>query len=758
MKQLMMDTGTRSSIFTVLIVVISLLLGGCAGFSPHHQEPPLNSKKESPEEFSARDESLKDTIVTENNREYKLHSTPFGVVKQSVDLTEKPVRENRKKTRRQVARAADLEPTVKSVPATNSHRKSPVRYHKKSDTEPSPNVTGPVVLNFDDADLYEVIRTFAELLGINYIADTGVRGKVTIHTAGEIKSSELFSVFYQILEVNGFTAIKEGSLYKIVKLKEAGRSSILSGMGRDSDEVAPSQRVVIQIIPLEYIAAAEMIKLLTPFISAEGSIVSHEQTNTLVLVDKGVNVLKALKLIETFDIDMFEAADHRFYLLENSSTDDMAKLLNDILTAYGSSLKGEYKLVPINHLNTILVISRNPKVFEKIDKFITRLDAVSESAEPQIYVYFMKNSMASDLGGLLTGIFSKSGAAKDQRAKGPSKEKEERSPYAPPDIFARKDKKKQKTRATAPGDFEGSGMLRGEVKITADEIRNALIIEATPSDYQIIHDILERLDVMPRQVLIEVTFADITLDESTDLGVEWDFLKDRDSDTGLLNANISSSGLSYTIGLTQEWMHALSALAQDKKVNILSSPSVLASDNKEANINIASQIPVASAQYNFETGGDGVVQTNIQYRDTGVILSVTPHINENGLVSMEVRQEVSEQSDGVNVGGEEFPSFLERSVNTTLTVKHGQTIVMGGLISETINRGNSGVPVLRSLPLVGYLFGSRSKSFNKTELIIMITPYVIVSLDDVDAVTFEFKSKVANALGGLGYEAYKKRF
>jgi general secretion pathway protein D len=210
---------------------------------------------------------------------------------------------------------------------------------------------------------------------------------------------------------------------------------------------------------------------------------------------------------------------------------------------------------------------------------------------------------------------------------------------------------------------------------------------------------------------------------------------------------LGGSGFRYTIGMTDRWKSALAFLASENKVNILSSPSILASDNKEARIDISTEIPIPSVQYKvYESGTEPVLETTIEYRDTGVLLSVTPHINERGLVTMDINQEVSEQSEYISIGVEDetYPSFYKRSVNTTLTVKHAQTIVIGGLIKETKSEGSAGAPWLSKIPIIRYLFGKEKKSVSKTELIILITPYVIVSLEDVDAVTEEFKRKVGS--------------
>ncbi len=247
-------------------------------------------------------------------------------------------------------------------------------------------------------------------------------------------------------------------------------------------------------------------------------------------------------------------------------------------------------------------------------------------------------------------------------------------------------------------------------------------------------------------MLIEVVIAEISLDKGTELGVEWTFKKDNWTDTGSLSASIGASGLQYVLGLSQKWQVALHALANDSKLNIISSPSVLASDNKQARIDVTTEVPIPSTNYTIVTNGENVLETKVEYRNTGVILEVTPHINEYGLVTMDVSQEVSNVGTLIKVAGQDYYSFDARKILTSLTVKHNQSIVIGGLISSTKNDASSGVPWLVKIPFLRWLFGTETKSIRKSELIVMITPRVITSLEDVDSISEEFKKKIGNAM------------
>lgn len=734
-----------------IVLVLLTFVAGCAG---------LDSS------LPSADRSMPSQKTREKKTQAKPR-TPLSVR----DKAANPIRQPDKNSAYPVTEEKN-QPAVKTEKALSSaprltdnlsepHRPSPEKsrptfslkpVYSATSEHPSDNTDPPnMVFNFDNADLYEVIRTMAELLEINYIVDPNVRGTVTIHTAGKLRKRDLFPLFFQILEANGLTAVKEGDLYRVNRIKEASRMSIpIYKTDRDTDVgklLAPGEHLIMQIIPLRHISPQEMTKLLTPFISAEGTIISHDDSKTLLLVDKADVVNRALRLVDIFDVDTAPELTQHFRPLKYIDAKEAAKILEEIMFVYTSDEKDAFKIIALERLNTLLIMTKQPGLIEGMDKMIARLDVPGDSVEPRIYVYSVKNGEAKELSALLGSVFTGTTAPPEAESKtGTEKEDADKIVSGSTPFGKKAEKKSPKPSTPAFEETLGSGTLKGEVNITADEIRNALIIEAIPSDYRIIENLLKKIDILPRQVLIEVVIAEISLDTLTDLGLEWHYSKGEGSmDTSLLSADITSSGLQYVIGQANRWTHTLSALATENKVNLISSPTVLASDNKEAKISVATQIPVASAEYRYDAGNEGVTQTNIQYRDTGVILSVKPHINERGLVSMEINQEVSESGGGVDVGGKVYPSFRQRSVTTTLTVKHGQTIVIGGLITEKDEGGKGGVPFLSDIPILGYLFGKTKNEFNKTELVLLITPRVIVNLEEIDAVTEDFKNKVTNA-------------
>ena len=507
--------------------------------------------------------------------------------------------------------------------------------------------------------------------------------------------------------------------------------------------------------------------MISPFVSADGVIISEGGSNTLLVVDKGINILKVLKLVEAFDVSVFERMKYRFYTLQNMSVEEAVKLLKEVLTQAAGASKDDVRFIPLVRLNALLVVSPSPDVFSRVEAFIRQLDVPSESAQPQIHVYSVKNGMATELGDILRSIFGKSAEIrKDTKrdsvqtnpfatvytsitgkpAAPPTAPTAPSAPAAPPTS-----PKPDTPTTPAAAETGSSPTLRGDIRITADPIRNALIIEAIPRDYLVVERILRRLDVLPRQVLIEVVIAEISLSKGTELGIEWTFKKDPWIDSGPISATIGASGLQYVIGLSQKWQAALHALARDSKVNILGSPSVLASDNKQARIDVTTEVPIPTTSYTTvgATVGTSVLETQVAYRNTGVILEVTPHINEHGLVTMDVSQEVSNVGELVKVADKDYYTFNKRKVTTALTVKHNQAIVIGGLINQQKGDSATGVPWLVKIPLIRWLFGVETTSVSKSELIVMITPHVITSLEDVDTVSEEFKRKIGSAMSIL---------
>lgn len=392
----------------------------------------------------------------------------------------------------------------------------------------------------------------------------------------------------------------------------------------------------------------------------------------------------------------------------------------------------------------LLIVTARPEGLVKFMKILDAIDIASSDRENiRTFVYYAENGEAKKLADILKSIYVQQKGARTTRP----------TPRRP---SSRRGSAKNKTVA-APTVIGGTaGEIEGDVNITAYEDINALIIKSSPAAYLAILETLKKLDIPLRQVLIEVLVAEVTLNDDERLGIEW-LLKTRgepaviagnlpsgiDIDTPATGA-VTDNYFGYIIDPTK-FVSLISAFASYGKVNVLSSPHILALDNKEAKIEIGDEIPIATGLNTSATGTEAgttlVSSGQIQYKTAGVILTVTPHISEKGNVMLKISQEFSGPGESTEVAGQKFPAFFTRKAQTSGIVKDGHTLVIGGLISENKTVTKSGFPILSKIPILGYLFGSTSSTARRTELLVMVTPHVIKNQDDADRVTKQFQEK-----------------
>ena len=606
-----------------------------------------------------------------------------------------------------------------------------------------------VVLNFEGADIYEVLQVFAEVLEFTYTVDPRVRGKVTIHTKHRLNREQLEAIFHKILELNGVAAIGKDGFYEIIPLGEAiRRGEIVSSELRSIKGLGPDKSVV-EIVPCTYVSASELAKMVKPFVSEGGAVYEFPLLNLLIIADDPGSVLRVRSIIEALDVNTFENVHFRLYSLENASVEDVG----DDLKAALESIKlteriGKhliFSFTPIPRINAVLVVSSMPELFQKVQLLIRALDSEASENEERVFVYRVQNSKAEDIVNVLEAIYGEG----KQESKSSDKSKKGTTPQ----VRAQQPARAQARQVTVAGDV--AGVVSGDVKFVFDEINNSILVRATPRDYRSILKTIRELDLYPRQVLIEVLIAEITLDDSTAMGFEWSKLgaQGTGSQAGWTSGLSGSSppittGLVYTVNYVNSFVSALRAFASENKVNVLSSPHIIASNNQEAKIDVSREVPIVTSETTTTaatttaTGGTTTRDQSIEYRDTGIILTVTPYINDQGLVKLEINQEVSNLDTTTVIEGINSPVFFKRVATTTLTVQDGQSVLIGGLIEQTKTRNRSGVPGLSKIPVVGWLFGYYEEKINKTELMLLLTPRVIEHIEEADLVTAEFRQKV----------------
>jgi general secretion pathway protein D len=644
-------------------------------------------------------------------------------------------------------------------------------------TPPSPSTPvkppetprGPgVVFNFDNADLYEVIRVMAEILKINYIVDPKVRGVVNIHTVGQIPSEDIFPIFQSILRLNGATAVKKDNVYEIVPFGDAKKSYVPFSTTRDPAKLAAEERYTTQIIILRYIPVAEVSKLIKPFLSDGADIIEHPPHNILILNDLASNVRKSLDIINLFDIDLFTDMKVRIYPVLNADVTEVTKEMERIFASFEISTKSGrgvgITFTPVARINSLLVISSIPHIFEKVEAWLRELDKTpAEGTKLSVFVYYVQNGKAKDLADVLKQIFVETKAKKPE-----FKEK-----VVTPEPTPRGVRPTTPAPSAAPKE-EAAAVPEGEINIVVDEANNALVIRAFQRDYRAILETIKKLDIYPKQVLIEVMVAEITLDDTTRFGIEWSrFLShsitSEKAQEVVLGARppadpfttaLTAIGIRYSIvELGGRVSAAIRAAATRGRLKVISSPHILASNNKEAKIQIGSSQPILTSTYSGTTGvagAAGVIEGTIEYKDVGIILTVTPRISDGGLVSMEISVEDS-TVDTTTLGTlPSVPVFGKRTAKTVLSISEGQAIVIGGLIQDSKNVTKSGIPLLSRIPLLGALFGQHEYITGKTELILLMTPHIITDQLQSDTVTREFRDKVEGIRKELEKEEKKK--
>jgi general secretion pathway protein D len=657
------------------------------------------------------------------------------------------------------------EPIAPATPPPQTPPPSP------TPVRPSMPKTGQgVVFNFDNADLYEVIRVIGEILRINYIIDPRVKGVVNIHTSGPISSEDAFPIFQSILRLNGATAVKKDDVYEIIPFSDGKKTSSFFSATREPGKPPSEEKYTIQIVSVKYIPVAEVSKMIKPFLSDGADIIEHPPNNILIIGDLASNVKKSLDIIELFDIDIFTDLRVRIYPILNSDVNEVAKEMEKIFSSFEVSTKSGrgvgITFTPITRINSLLVISSIPSIFEKVERWLKELDRIpTEGSKFSVFVYYVQNAKAKDLAEVLKPAFT---AGKDKKG-----EFKEKTVEQPPGQRSVRPSPTPPTPQAAPTE-EGGAVPVGEINIVVDETNNALVIRAFPRDYRSILETIKKLDIYPKQVLIEVFLAEITLDDANKFGIEWArFISSNPPKAQELILNsppptdpfgqalAAGTNLRYSIvELGGRVAAAINAAASDNRLKVVSSPHILASNNKEAKIQVGSSQPILTNTYSTgitTTTGTGVVEGTIEYKDIGIILVVTPRISDGGLVSMEISVENSTVATTSLGTLPSIPVFNKRTAKTVLSVMEGQSIVIGGLIQDTKNETKSGIPLLSKIPILGALFGYQTYSMGRTELILMMTPHVIADLDQSNAVTREFRQKVEGIKKDLEKEEKKEK-
>jgi len=672
-------------------------------------------------------------------------------------------------------------------------------------TAPSSSPSKQFIFNFDNADVEVVVQAAAEIVGFNYVIGPGVRGrKITVQTFSKIGSEEIFNVLLTILDVSGLAAVRSGNVYRIIPREAAPQVPVTIIVGREPDPRLPDDEIRTQIVPLRYVSATDAVSLLRPFVPPQGVVTAHRETNLLIITDTAANIRRLLNILKLVDVEV-ALNELQIIPLKHADAQELAQLLGQLfasgrlgagLTGPGPTttpaplapapeptptpprppgpggepgLAGYRPLIVAERRSNSLVVHARRQDMETIRRLIEKLD-VDIYGGRRVFIYFAENTKARDLATTLDAIYG-------QGDRGPSITGTQRpvgapsisGPYgmpttAPPPAAPLEPPLSSPSaglggarppRIGFPG-VSGEGTpLMIEIRFVADEVTNAVIVTTYPRLWREIEETIKKLDKMPRQVLIEVLAAEVTLTDETKLGIEWAIRSGRfdlsSSPSGTLPGRPASSliplGGAVPVGFNvftfaaDKFLAALNALATEDKVNVLSNPSIMTTENRKAVINVSTSVPiVTSQQVPVATGGitgNAITQT-VEYRDAGIILTVTPRIGEQGTVALDIKQEVNE------VGANEpppinSPRFTKREAETSVVLLNNQTLVLGGLIQNRRTIIRSGMPWLSRIPILGYRFGATDRTLQKTELLLLITPRLVGTPLDASRITDQMR-------------------
>ena len=618
-------------------------------------------------------------------------------------------------------------------------------------------VDGEVTLNFEAVDIRDVVKVIFDTLQENYVIDPAVQGVVTVQTSRPLSKELLIPTLEGLLRANNAALVRGDGLYEVVPLTSAIPGNI-------SPRLNAGPGYGVRIFPLRYISAVEMEKILTPF-APEGGILRVDLARNLLMLSGTAQELNSLQeTIEIFDVNWLEGMSVGVYRLQNIDTETIAGELGSI---FGEDtelpIAGLLRFVPITQLNVLLVITPQPAYLKEVSKWIRRLDS---SSGQQLYVYDVQNGDAEYLAELMTQVFSGSGTSSRPSPGGRVAPSLTPTEISSPSSLTEDNEGQQSTPSTTSSTPQTSSVTEltiglDQVRIVADVANNALLIWSSDRTYEKILNALRKLDITPRQVLIEATIAEVTLSGRLEYGLQWFFKNNSilgdhqgfgalDLIPGVTLPNIAGSaaadgGFSYAITNTAGNVRLLlDLLASESEVEILSSPQILVIDNQEAKIRVGDQQPILTGSTNT-TGNNTVSTQQIEFKDTGVLLEVRPQINAGGLVTMDINQEVIDIGEPQRNANNQN-SFLERSITSKVVIQSGESIVLGGLIRDNRTKGKSGIPVLYQLPVVGSLFGSTTNDSRRTELMVLITPLVIENNSQALRATEELKQQMKSVI------------
>lgn len=626
---------------------------------------------------------------------------------------------------------------------------------------------GGVTLNFVNADVGEVLKAvLGDILGLNYALDPGLDAKLTLQTSRPLPLDDVLALLESVLQANGLAFVDVGGAYHVSRADAPGALGPVSVRGDGSGWAGRGTKV----IPLSFASAKQLAPVLKSFVPAGASMQVDADRNVVIVSGTRSQVRGVVDVIDTFDVDWLAGMSFGLFPLQHGTASQVAKELEAILDTRAGPLAGVVRIVPLDRINAVLLASPQPGYIARAREWVERLDTGWNESVPKLYVYHVQNSRASDLAQVLEKTFVQSSVARLKAKQITSVAVGDAALPAAGGIGALPQSSLSPAAGTrtdaAPEDTTGDAMLEGVPepldtagagapgaeaggppsvpRIVADEKNNTLVIYARPRDYRMIEAALKKLDVLPMQVLIEATIAEVTLSDELRYGLQWFFDSGSHSATlsSLASGAVSSAfpGFSYAFASSNARV-VLNMLSEITDVHVLSAPQLMVLDHQTAVLQVGDEVPVAVQQARSITDDEAPIVNSISLRETGIILRVTPRVNATGITTLEVEQEVSDVIQ-TTTSSIDSPTIQQRRVRSVVSVADGETVALAGLIRDNRTGSVSGIPGLSSLPGVGALFGSNVRSKTRTELLILMTPRVVRNPTDARAVTEELRQRL----------------
>lgn len=587
--------------------------------------------------------------------------------------------------------------------------------------------------------------SFKELLEVNYLYNNQgkVNDTITLNLKAKVSKQQVFELAKQALAEKQISIKYNDGIFYLHHIDAKKSSKEYSvGVGRDIEDIPAEGEKAYQIVPLTFVNGRDIQTLIQDLTDVSTSV--YNRANAIIFHGVQSEIARAMNILKILDVPAANGRHIAMRKLTYISPTEFKKTVSEVLKTEGfsgESISGTnlFNIATMPRLKAVIIHSSEKRIVERIKFWADNLDIPEAAADKSYLSYFPQYTKASELSDAITQLLNAEASVKEQ-ASGQAQEQNRLNQNANQNQQRNSRQRNSNSRSVNSSQENTptvSSSVINDMAVVADDKRNALIFYTEPAKYQSLLPILKQLDRPPMQVLLETRIVEVTLTEEFKHGVEW-FVEKGNYTLGTAGLGANPGGIAWAL-TGSDYNIAISLLESDNQVEILSSPRLVVRDGESANINVGSEIPIVVGQTNSIDNPNNI-QQQIQYRNTGVILDVTPTINAQGLVNMEVRQEVSEAGED-SVPGINSPIILNRSISTFVSAKSGQTVVLGGLISENNSNNEQKVPLLGDIPILGNLFQKGSDSTVRTELVIMITPKVLYQEEDINELKSLFNNE-----------------